>query len=555
MSAEIRMLLAVGLSVGIFYVWSNWFMPKPAPVSTKIVAEETSKNSETAATIEAVESSNSESAAVKQEMYPIATETLTTENVSITFTNDGGIPTSWELVDYQKEINREMKPVNIITSGDLHPLELHLEGLDALLPEFPRYKLERVDARTLKMFWSSKDLEIIQTYTLPQRGYEVAMNIEMRNLTNTPLQGRIGVNWQSVNPPKAKKGWFDFLRGPTDQWHPVYYIDGDVERIEETDSLSTPVSSSGSIAWGGMESRYFLAAIVPQEQSSQNSFTASTQPYSIGTLLDSKMVTAPILIPRGGSVHQGFTMFVGPKDIDLLKKTSESLSAAIDYGFFGVVAIPILYLLKFFYSVVHNYGIAIILLTVFIKLLLHPITKTSMKSMKRMQDLQPKLKELREKFKDDSQRLNMETMQLFKRAKVNPMGGCLPMLLQLPIYIALYRVLWNSIELYRAPFFGYITDLSSPDPYYITPLLLGVAFFFQQKLTPTPSADPIQRKMMMAMPLFFTAFLAFLPSGLVVYILVNTVFTVVQQWLMNRGLGFRDLMRGKLTPKNTAAVN
>ena len=233
----------------------------------------------------------------------------------------------------------------------------------------------------------------------------------------------------------------------------------------------------------------------------------------------------------------------------MLQKGGARLDEAIDYGFFGIVAIPLLHLLKFFYQVVHNYGLAIILLTILIKLLLHPINKRSMGSMKAMQNLQPKLKELREKYKNDKQRLNMEMMNLFKLHKVNPMGGCLPMHAQFPIYIALYKVLWNSVELYRAPFFWFYKDLSAPDPYLISPILLGIAMFAQQKLMPAATMDPAQRKMMMFMPLMFCVFMLFLPSGLTIYILVNTVFSILQQWMVNKGIRMRDVLSGKVFAK------
>ena len=185
--------------------------------------------------------------------------------------------------------------------------------------------------------------------------------------------------------------------------------------------------------------------------------------------------------------------------------------------------------------------------------MMHPINLKSLKSMKAMQELQPRLKELQKKYKGNKERLNQETMQLFKAHKVNPMGGCLPMLLQLPIYIALYKVLWNSIELYHAPFFWFYKDLSAPDPYMITPIILGVFMVAQQKLMPSASADPAQKKMMMIMPVMFTVFMVFLPVGLVVYILVNTVMTVVTQWMYNKGIRMRDVLRFKFKPHTVAA--
>jgi len=257
-----------------------------------------------------------------------------------------------------------------------------------------------------------------------------------------------------------------------------------------------------------------------------------------------------VVIPIGDTETSSFSVYVGPKDINQLKAVGVNLEKSIDYGWFTVISVPILYLLHFFYKIIHNYGVAIILLTIFVKLLLHPINAKSLKSMKAMQKVQPQLKELQKKYKDDKQRLNQETMALFKAHKVNPMGGCLPMLAQFPIYIALYKVLWNSIELFHAPFFWFYRDLSAPDPYYITPVLLGLFMVAQQKLMPSTSADPTQKKMMMLMPVMFSVFMLFLPVGLVVYILVNTVMSVTQQYLYNKGIRMRDLIRGKWQPSS-----
>ncbi|HEX5032977.1 MAG TPA: membrane protein insertase YidC, partial [bacterium] len=211
---------------------------------------------------------------------------------------------------------------------------------------------------------------------------------------------------------------------------------------------------------------------------------------------------------------------------------------------FGWVALPILKLLQLFNAFLHNWGLAIIALTILIKLLLHPLTKKSMASMKAMQNLQPALQKLREKYKDDREKLNVESMELFRRHKVNPMGGCLPMLIQMPIYIALYKVLYNATELYHAPFFGFYHDLSAPDPYYIMPVLLGIFMVLQQKMTPT-TVDPAQAKIMMIMPVMFSLFMIFLPLGLVLYIFVNTLLTVVQQYMHQKDISIWGLLKGR----------
>lgn len=225
--------------------------------------------------------------------------------------------------------------------------------------------------------------------------------------------------------------------------------------------------------------------------------------------------------------------FMGPKDDVILKKVDPKYVELINFGIFKIVCYPILGILKFFYSIFSNYGVAIILLTLLMRLLVFPLAYKGYKSMAKMQKIQPQLKSIREKHKGDSQKANLETMALMKEAKVNPLGGCMPMLLQLPIFFALYRVLSESVVMYQAPFMLWIQDLSLKDPYYILPVLMGVTMFMQQKLTPT-AMDPAQQKIMMFMPVIFSFFMISLPSALTLYIFVSTLFGVLQQYLFTR---------------------
>ena len=208
---------------------------------------------------------------------------------------------------------------------------------------------------------------------------------------------------------------------------------------------------------------------------------------------------------------------------------------AIDLGWYSILAKPLLSILKFFYSYTRNYGIAIILITIILKLLFFPLTQKSYKSMKEMQKLQPKMTELKEKHKNDRDAMNRAMMELYKTHKVNPMGGCLPMLVQIPVFFALYKALMFSIELRHAPFAFWITDLSAKDPYYITPVIMGVTMFIQQKMTPS-NMDPVQAKMMLALPVVFTFMFLNFPSGLVLYWLVNNILTIAQQYYINKSL-------------------
>ncbi len=225
--------------------------------------------------------------------------------------------------------------------------------------------------------------------------------------------------------------------------------------------------------------------------------------------------------------------FAGPKDDVILKSVDKDLFSLINFGMFKIICEPILFVLKFFYSIFANYGIAIILLTLLMRLLVFPIAYRGYKSMDKMQKIQPLLKQIREKHKDDSQKANLETMAVMKEHKVNPVGGCLPMLLQLPIFFAFYRVLSESILLYQAPFMLWIYDLSLKDHFYVLPILMGVTMFIQQKLTPT-NLEPMQQKVMLFMPLIFSVFMISLPSALTLYIFVSTLFGVLQQYLFTK---------------------
>jgi len=209
------------------------------------------------------------------------------------------------------------------------------------------------------------------------------------------------------------------------------------------------------------------------------------------------------------------------------------LDKSINLGWFGIIAKPLLIILKFFYSFTRNYGVAIILLTFLIKIIFHPLSIKSFKSMKEMQRLQPMIKEIKEKYKNDKERMNKEVMELYKRYRVNPLGGCLPMLIQFPVFIALYNALLNSIELRHTPFILWIKDLSAKDPYYVTPIIMGVTMLIQQRMTPH-TGDPTQEKIMYIMPIVFTIMFLNFPSGLVLYWLVNNILSIGQQYFINK---------------------
>ena len=247
-------------------------------------------------------------------------------------------------------------------------------------------------------------------------------------------------------------------------------------------------------------------------------------------------MAGPVFDLAPGATHSfRYRIYLGPKEASVLTSLGSNLDRLLSYGFFNIIAQPLMLFLNWIYSYIGNYGIAIIILTTLIKMVFWPLSAKSYKSMQRMKELQPKMARLKERHGADKERLNMEVMQLYKTHKVNPLGGCLPMVVQIPFFFALYKILLGSIELRHAPFMLWITDLSAKDPYYITPLLMGASMFLQQRMTPTTGGNETQMKMMMyGMPIIFTFMFLNFPSGLVVYWLVNNLLSVAQQGMMLR---------------------
>jgi YidC/Oxa1 family membrane protein insertase len=240
-------------------------------------------------------------------------------------------------------------------------------------------------------------------------------------------------------------------------------------------------------------------------------------------------------VPPGGTAKVSVPMYAGPQDLEKLEKLAPGLDLVVDYGWLTILAAPIFWLLHWIHQLVGNWGIAIILLTVLIKLIFFPLSAASYKSMAKMKQVTPRLTKLREQYGNDRARMNQAMMELYKEEKINPLGGCLPIVVQIPVFIALYWVLLGSVELRHAPFYGWIEDLSAPDPFYVLPALMMASMVIQTKLNPTPP-DPVQAKVMMIMPFAFGVMFFFFPSGLVLYWLVNNILSIAQQWQITRML-------------------
>jgi len=288
-------------------------------------------------------------------------------------------------------------------------------------------------------------------------------------------------------------------------------------------------TEKGDIKWFSFGGEYFTALLIPPQS---KDITLSVK-GSEKNLLKADVISPPLSIPPREKADVAYTIYLGPKDENRLKALGVAAEKLVDFGIFTIIAKPLLWFLRLTNKVTGNFGIDIIILSVLIKIIFLPLTQISFKSMKEMQKVQPEMNRLKEQYKNDKARLQQEIMLLYKRRKINPMSGCLPMLIQIPVFIALYNALQNGIEMRHAHFFLWITDLSAKDPIYITPLIMGATMVIQQKMTPT-AADPTQAKMFLLMPVMFTFLFLNFPSGLVLYWLVNNVLSIAHQYYLNK---------------------
>jgi YidC/Oxa1 family membrane protein insertase len=287
------------------------------------------------------------------------------------------------------------------------------------------------------------------------------------------------------------------------------------------------VKLKSQAGWFGSIQHHFLSAVVPEPGTEQSYSVSVRNDRSTSSSIGQAQSIAP-----GSSKTFSTTAFVGPKLQSQLEEIDETLKLTVDYGWLTIISQPLFWLLSLVFEFVGNWGVAIILVTFIIKLVFYKLTESSGRSMAKMRNLQPRMKALQDRYKDDKPALSAAMMELYKREKVNPAAGCLPILIQMPFFLAFYWVLLESVEMRQAPFALWITDLSTKDPYFILPLIMGGAMFMQQKLNPAP-ADPVQAKVMQIMPIMFTAFFAFFPSGLVLYWVTNTLLSIAQQWKIN----------------------
>ena len=386
--------------------------------------------------------------------------------------------------------------------------------------------------RNLTFLWRSPDGVVIQkTYSFNAASYVVGLDVTVKNGSGRSIQDRLAISLNGRTP--GDKRMYSF-QGPS------ALINDELQQVK-IKKLEDQNTFDGKIKWIAIQSRYFMSGIIPDQiEEARLQLSLKSDKFVVAQYQQPEKV-----IPTGNQYTYNYHLFIGPKKISYLKNVGNNLEKLVDFGWFDFIARPFLWLLNTFYSVIPNYGVAIIILTILVKVLLWPLGQKSYKSMSEMKKLQPLMKEIREKYKDDKQRMNQEVMGLYKTYKINPLGGCLPMVVQLPVFFALYRMLYQAIELRHAPFFLWINDLSAPDrlfnfkfsipfmePPYGIPVLtviMGASMLLQQKMSP-PMGDATQAKMMMFMPIIFTVIFINFSSGLVLYWLVNNILSIAQQY-------------------------
>jgi len=551
---QIRFLLAIALSFLVLLVWQNYFIEKPPNQPDEYSEQESSgvtdvqKGSDNQENLlladkkqpqQKIEVLKNEQPSTKTAREIIVQTPLFEAKIS----ERGAAINSITLFGYKTTLSEDSAFMNLIDLENAGTALISFKNnvipdLDKVLydAQISHSKIEVTTPKELQFIYKlPQGIRIIKNYFFDPTSYMIGLTVVIENPTDFPIGDQLQVSIRSQVPENVGGYIFE---------GPALHLNGHLEEIN-LDDIEDSGIHNGTISWAAIEDRYFASAVLPLD--AQENIQAHIW-------LENQIIQVDLQMPHANIEPQkqrlyNFSLFFGPKSLELLNGLENNFHEIINFGWFDIIARPCLYLMNLIYQIIPNYGIAIILLTLLIKILFWPLGNKSYESMNQMRKLQPRMKELQEKFKDDRQKMNQELMNLYRVYKVNPLGGCIPMLLQIPVFIALYRMLYQAIELRHAPFFLWINDLSAPDrlfqfegyiplmqePYGIPVLtiIMGGTMFLQQKMSPPPG-DPSQAKMMMFLPVFFTFIFINFPAGLVLYWLINNVASILQQYYVNK---------------------
>ena len=533
-----RSLLVIALLFMSFVVYQQWQLDyhTPKPTVTEQVKNVVS-DVPSSANLNAVAATN---------------ETSTNGRI-ITLENDvfrlqintaGGDVIRSELLKYDAELNSNT-PFVLLQNTPEHQYvaQSGLIGKDGIDTKAER-ALYQVEGDTFKLAEGQNELVVPFTYerngvtyrkifVLKRGEYAVAVNYEINNQSDAAIE---------VEPYAQLKHRLvdssDSIAMPTYTGGAYSSSETNYKKYSFSDMENADLSIQTKAGWVAVLQHYFVSAWIPNQDVDNQLYTRTDKANNVGSI--GYRSPAVVIQPHSTETLTS-KLWTGPKLQNEMAQVADHLDLTVDYGWAWFIAKPLFWLLTFIQQLVHNWGVAIICITLIVKAILYPLTKAQYTSMAKMRMLQPKLQEMRERFGDDRQRMSEEMMKLYRDEKVNPLGGCFPLLLQMPIFIALYWTFMEAVELRHAPFFGWIQDLSAQDPYYILPILMGASMFLLQKMSPTPAADPMQQKIMNFMPLMFMAFFLWFPAGLVLYWLVSNLITIIQQQLIYRGLEKKGL--------------
>jgi YidC/Oxa1 family membrane protein insertase len=550
---QARLVIAIVLSAAVFLVWQFFFVdrdavqktaekPVQAPAKTE-PAQQPYAAEEKDPVARATESTDAVAAKPVQAGRIITVETPL---YSARISEQGAGFVSFILKDYRETVAKDSPLKEIIPQeGPVESAVLgfdgkSLAGLDnAVFSANLNGDTLRVDQGSQKITfsWTSDQGVVVEkTFSFAPDSYVMGLDVNVKNGSDRSIQDKLYI---TLIGKVAKGGRAYGFEGPS------ALIDDNLEEID-IDDIAEKNTYSGTLKWVAVEDRYFMTSIIPDhaEEASMRLYVKEDK------LLEAQYLNPVSDIRPGTQQSYQYELFFGPRSTKSLETAGHDLSKALNFGFFDIIAKPCVWLMNLLYSVIPNYGIAIIILTILIKVLLWPLGSKSYKSMSEMKKIQPLMKEVREKYKDDKKKMNEEVMGLYRTYKINPLGGCLPMVVQLPVFFALYRMLYQAIELRHAPFFLWIDDLSAPDRLFRIPvehipfmeppygipvltLIMGASMLLQQKMSP-PMGDPTQAKMMMFMPVIFTVIFINFSSGLVLYWLVNNILSIAQQYYIQK---------------------
>ncbi|MFD2631004.1 membrane protein insertase YidC [Idiomarina piscisalsi] len=544
-----RSILFIAFLVVSFFLYQNWVVESApgttAPANSEFMQQAADKSGSTDVPSGSVAASSDVPEAEGASKTSSATTIhVETDVLDVQIDTRGGDIVSAKLLQFAKELNSDERFQLLQNeSNAVYVAQSGLIGADGIDNKNGRavYSYEKTDYSS-----TSEKIEVPLTYT-SENGvvyrkiftftpghYDIDVRFEIENNSADTLSTQFyGQLKRSMGTGESGS-----MIMPTYFGAAYSHDDDKFEKYDFEDMQDKRLDVTSQTGWVSMLEHYFVSAWIPTQQQTNRLFSrvANGSQAIIGVVYPATQIN-----PNSTETIES-KLYLGPKDQDAMAQLVEHLDLTVDYGFLWWLAQPIFKLLQFLQSIVINWGLAIILTTVIVKALLFPLTKAQYVSMAKMRMLQPKMTELRERYSSDRQKLSQEMMKLYKTEKVNPLGGCLPMLLQLPIFLALYWVLLESVELRHSEFIFWIQDLSTKDPYYILPILMGASMFLMQRLQPTPATDPMQQKLFQYMPVVFTVFFLWFPSGLVLYWLVSNLITIAQMLIIYRGLEKKGMM-------------